>query len=120
MNLTHIVGLRLLRGAGQTASPPAPTPELIGRRRRTRTYKTPTPEALQESYAELAEAAPQEVKKLIGSYLLRGDSVGIPKPAAIDWQALARDADTVVKFFDLYIEHIEEEDDLSVILLSDF
>ena len=120
MNLAHIVATRLLRGAGQSSAPPAPAPELIGRRRRTRRYKTPTPEALQESYAELVEAAPQEVRKLIGSYLLRGDSIGIPKPAAIDWQALARDADTVVKLFDLYIEYIEEEDDLSVILLSDF
>ena len=120
MNLTHLVSLRLFRGAGQASAPPAPVPEIIGRRRRTRTYKTPTQDALQESYTELVDAAPQEVKKLIGPYLLRGDSIGIPKPAAIDWQALARDAETVVKLFDLYIEYIEEEDDLSVILLSDY
>ena len=93
---------------------------IIGRRRRTRRYRTPTPEALRDEYSELIEAAPEQTRKLIGPYLLRGDVITTPSVNLIDWNALARDAETVVKLFDLYLEYVEEEEDLSVILLGEY
>lgn len=113
MLLTHMIALRVWRS---TEAAPQP----IGRRRRTRRYRTPTPEALQEEYAALREAAPEELRPLIGPYVLKGDVMPgrLPPLAAIDWDSLSRDAETVVKLFDLYLEYIEEED-FTVLLLGE-
>lgn len=118
MNLVHLVSLRLIPGAG-TAQSAAPT--VIGRRRRTRTYRTPTPDALKEEYQELKAAAPEKLRALIGPYLLRGDVVPnqMPPVAAIDWESLSHDAETVVKLFDMYLEYIDEEE-VTVLLLGEF
>lgn len=123
MNLTHLVALRLLRGAtaGPIPAPPTPTTTPIGRRRRTRTYRTPTPQALRDEYNAIAEVAPQVIAPLVGRYVLRGD-IGpedVPPPAAVDWEALAHDAEVVVKMFDLYLELVDDEE-VTVLLLGEF
>lgn len=121
MILTHLVSLRLLGGASQTTTVSTDVPR--GRRHRTRRYKTPTPAALEQEYQAIVKAAPERViRPLVGRYLLKGDLPldSLPPPAAVDWEALAHDAETVVKLFDLYLEYVEDEETVTVLLLGEF
>ena len=98
----------------------ATTETILGRRRRTRRYQTPTPEALEQDYVEIAKAAPAEaIRAVIGQFLLRGDTLPIPQAAAVDWAKLVQDTETVVKLFDLYLEYVEDEE-VTFMLLGDY
>ena len=117
MILAHLIALRLIPGAGTGAAVSEP----IGRRRRTRRYRTPTAYALEQEYPALVKAAPEQVKAVIGPYLLRGDitSGKTPAKSAVDWDALAADAERVVRLFDLYVEYIDEEE-TTMLLFGDY
>ena len=94
---------------------------VIGRRRHSRKYGTPAPtrEALEQAFPEIVEAAPAQARKLVGKYLLRGDVIPTqPKPGQVDWDALIQDARTVVKLYDLYLDYVEEEDVIDILLLE--
>lgn len=118
MLLIHQLQTRLFKGAGAGAAP-APATDILGRRRRTRRYRTPNVQLLEQNYTELAEVIPTKVlKPLIGAYLLRGDMPrGTPPSSAVDWSALIQDTEAVIRLMDAYLEYIEEED-ISVLLLG--
>lgn len=93
---------------------------VIGRRRRTRRYRTPTPETIRDEYEALKESVPEQVlKPLIGPYLLRGDISALPSTQGVNWSALSQDTEAVIALYDLYLEYIEEEDILAL-LSGDF
>ncbi len=96
----------------------APAVTIRGRRRRTRRYVAPSREGLRAEFATLAEAAPDEVRQAVAEHLRLGRQPESLTSRSVNWESLLADAQAVSRLLDLWVEYVNEEDDVTILLLE--